>query len=63
MPIISTNLVEGRSNEEKERVIHEVTLACHRAVGTPRETNRIILNDMGRQHYGVGGISKKKSEV
>ncbi len=40
-----------------------ITEACHHAIEAPRETVRIILNDMSKQHYGVGGISKKQSEA
>ncbi|MCY1271423.1 2-hydroxymuconate tautomerase [compost metagenome] len=60
MPIITINLVEGRSDEQKEQLIHEVTEACHRALNAPRDSVRIILNDMPKQHYGVGGVSKRK---
>lgn len=60
MPIISINLLAGRSNKQKEALINEVTEACHRTLGAPRETIRIIINEMDAQHYGVGGVSKKK---
>lgn len=62
MPIVSIHLVEGRTDEQKEKLIHEVTEACHRALGAPRESVRVILTDMPKQHYGVGGVSKLKSE-
>jgi 4-oxalocrotonate tautomerase len=62
MPIITINLLEGRTDDLKEQLIHEVTEACHRAIGVPRESVRIVLSDMRKQHYGVGGISKAKSE-
>lgn len=62
MPIITINLLEGRSDDQKERLIHEVTEACHRALDAPRDAVRIIISDMSRQHYGVGGVSKAKAE-
>ena len=62
MPIITINLLEGRTDEQKERLIHEVTEACHRAIDAPRDSVRIIITDMRKQHYGVGGISKLKSQ-
>lgn len=62
MPIISIHLVEGRTDEQKEQLIHEVTEACHRALAVPRDAVRIILSDMASQHYGVGGQSRLKSE-
>ena len=60
MPIITINLLSGRTNEQKETLIHELTEACHRALGAPRESVRIMLNEMDDQHYGVAGVSKKK---
>lgn len=60
MPIITINLLAGRSDDQKESLIHEVTEACHRSPGAPRESVRIILNEMDDQHYGVAGVSKKK---
>ncbi|VVM84090.1 hypothetical protein PS647_02474 [Pseudomonas fluorescens] len=41
MPII--NLIEGPTDEHKERPIHEVADACHRAIDAPRETVKIII--------------------
>ncbi|MBA1223776.1 4-oxalocrotonate tautomerase family protein [Pseudomonas fulva] len=63
MPIITINLLEGRTDAQKEQLIHKVTEACHTALGAPRESVRIIISDMLKQHYGVGGISKSKSET
>ncbi|QTF92165.1 2-hydroxymuconate tautomerase [Halomonas sp. BM-2019] len=59
MPIITINLLAGRSDEQMEALIHEVTEACHRALGAPRESVRIILNEMEEQHFGVAGVSMK----
>lgn len=59
MPIITINLLSGRTDEQKESLIHEVTEACHRSLGASRESVRVILNQMDSQHYGVAGVSKK----
>ncbi|MFJ2287811.1 2-hydroxymuconate tautomerase [Pseudomonas iridis] len=61
MPIVQVNLLEGRSDDQKEKLIYEITEAFHRAIDAPRESVRIILNDMPKQNYGVGGVSKQKS--
>lgn len=62
MPIITINLLEGRTDDQKEQLIHEVIEACHKAIGAPRESVKIIISDMRKQHYGVDGASKAKSE-
>ncbi len=60
MPIAQINIVEGRTDEQKERLIHEVTDAIVRSLGAPVESVRIILNEMPRQHFGIAGQSVKK---
>lgn len=59
MPIIQIHMIEGRTNEQKEAVIHEVTEAMVRAVGTPKESVRVLINEMPKQHFGIGGESAK----
>ena len=60
MPIATINLVEGRTDEQKERLIEKVTLAIHEAIDAPIASVRIILNEMPKQHFGIGGQSAKK---
>ena len=59
MPIIQIHMIEGRTNEQKEAVIREVTEAMGRAVGTPKESVRVLINEMPKQHFGIGGESAK----
>jgi 4-oxalocrotonate tautomerase len=60
MPVIQANLIEGRSDEMKERLIEELTEACMRALDAPQESVRVIINEMPKQHFGIGGVSAKK---
>nr|WP_067297379.1 2-hydroxymuconate tautomerase [Marinobacterium profundum] len=60
MPIIQVNLMEGRSDEQKEALIHEITEAVHLAIEAPRESVRVLLNEMPKQHFGIGGQSARK---
>ena len=60
MPIATLNIIEGRTDEQKERLIEKVTLAINEAIDAPIETIRVILNEMPKQHYGIGGKSIKK---
>ena len=59
MPIIQIHMIEGRTNEQKEAVIREVTEAMVRAVGTPKESVRVLIHEMPKQHFGIGGESAK----
>lgn len=60
MPIATVNILEGRSEEKKELLIEKMTLAIHESLDAPIETIRIIVNEMPKKHYGIGGKSAHK---
>lgn len=60
MPIATINIIEGRSDEKKEKLIKMVTDAMEKSLDAPRETIRVIINEMPKQHYGIAGESIKK---
>ncbi|MEH6626696.1 MAG: 2-hydroxymuconate tautomerase [Motiliproteus sp.] len=60
MPIAQINIIEGRSDEQKENLIAEVTQAISRAIDAPPTTVRVIITEMPKQHFGIGGESVKK---
>ncbi|MBC7182473.1 MAG: 4-oxalocrotonate tautomerase family protein [Marinobacter sp.] len=60
MPVAQINILEGRSDEQKEMLIQEVTDAISRSLGAPVESVRIIITEMPKQHFGIGGQSAKK---
>ncbi|PHQ25838.1 2-hydroxymuconate tautomerase [Marinobacter guineae] len=60
MPVAQINILEGRSDEQKEMLIREVTDAISRSLSAPAENVRIIITEMPRQHFGIGGQSVKK---
>lgn len=60
MPIATINIVEGRSDDKKEKLIEKVSLAIAESLDAPLETVRVIINEMPKQHFGIGGKSAKK---
>jgi len=60
MPIAQINIIEGRSDEQKEALISEVTAAIVRSLGAPQQSVRVIINEMPKQHFGIAGESAKK---
>lgn len=60
MPIAHLYILEGRDEEKKERLIAEVTEAIHRAIDAPPEAVRVIITEMPKGHFGIGGQSAKK---
>ena len=60
MPIAQINIIEGRTDEQKENLISEVTDAIVRSLGAPIQSVRVIINEMPKQHFGIAGESVKK---
>jgi len=60
MPIATINIIEGRSDEKKEKLIESVSKAISQSLDAPIESVRIIINEMPKQHYGIAGNSVKK---
>ncbi|WP_028304157.1 2-hydroxymuconate tautomerase [Oceanospirillum maris] len=60
MPIAQLYILEGRSDEVKEALISEITEAMVKTLDAPREVVRVIVTEMPKQHFGMGGSSAKK---
>lgn len=60
MPIAHLHIMEGRSEEKKERLIAEVTEAICRSLDAKPESVRVIIQEMPKAHFGIGGVSAKK---
>lgn len=60
MPIVQIHIMEGRSDEQKEKMIEEVTQAVSRTLDAPEANVRILIDEMPKQHFGIGGQSAKK---
>lgn len=58
MPIITINLLSGRDNAKKTRLIREVAEAAARSLEAPIATVRVILNEVPPEHWGVGAETK-----
>ncbi|KAA0874948.1 2-hydroxymuconate tautomerase [Nitrincola tapanii] len=60
MPVAQIHLLEGRSDAQKEQLIAKVTEAIAQALDAPEASVRVILTEMPKQHFGIGGQSAKK---
>lgn len=59
MPLAQIQIMEGRSEEQKRAVIEKVTAALVEAVGVPIDTVRVIITEVPKAHWGIGGKSAK----
>jgi len=61
MPVVEITLIEGRSDEAKERLHAKVAQAIHEAIDAPKDSIRIIIREVPPLHFSAGGVSKNKS--
>ncbi|WP_419790464.1 2-hydroxymuconate tautomerase [Staphylococcus chromogenes] len=61
MPIVTVQLLEGRTDEQLKALVAEVTDAVKKTTHAQRDAISVIVEEMKPQHYGVGGT--RKSDV
>ncbi|VFU10771.1 2-hydroxymuconate tautomerase [Methylocella tundrae] len=58
MPIVEITLIEGRTYEDKSRLVAAVTEAIVSSIKAPREAVRIIIREVPAHHFAAGGVLK-----
>lgn len=61
MPLIQVMIIEGRTTEAKAALISGLTDATIAALGSNRESVRVIVQEVPMVHWGVGGVPKSAS--
>lgn len=56
MPIVEVHLIEGRTVEQKRKLVTEMTKAVVDSLNVKAEDVRIILSDMAKHDYSVAGV-------
>jgi len=56
MPIVTINILEGRTKDQKTNLIKNVSSAVMETLGAPPESVRVIINEMPFENYGIGGL-------
>jgi len=59
MPFAQIYLLEGRSEAQKQAVIENVTRALQEALGAPKDSIRVWIQDIPKENWGIAGISAK----
>lgn len=58
MPLVHIELIEGRSREQLRNMVQDVTEAIAKNTGAPKEHIHVVLSEMAKEHYAVGGVLK-----
>ena len=56
MPIIQVNLLEGRTIDQKKKLVANLTEAVVKSLDVKPDTVRIILQEMAKHNYAIGGV-------
>ena len=55
MPFIHVEMIEGRSREQKEALVKEVTEVVSKHIGDPTEHIHIIIQEIKAENLGQNG--------
>ncbi|WP_173918532.1 2-hydroxymuconate tautomerase [Halobacillus sp. Marseille-Q1614] len=55
MPIITVQMLEGRTDEQKKALVERVTNAVTETTCARREAVTVVIEEMKKQNYGVAG--------
>ncbi|MGE7917334.1 2-hydroxymuconate tautomerase [Viridibacillus sp. NPDC093762] len=58
MPIVTIKMIEGRTDDQKRDLVEKVTAAISESVDAPKENISIIIEEMQKSHFAVGGVRK-----
>jgi 4-oxalocrotonate tautomerase len=62
MPFAQIHILEGRTPEQKRKMLEEVTVALIKTLGVPRENVRIIIHEIPKGHWSVGGLTMEERD-
>ena len=56
MPVVKIDLWKGRERETKKELIKKVTSAVVDAIDCPAEAVQVIINEVDKDNWGIGGV-------
>ena len=55
MPVVTVNWLEGRTLQQKQELVAEITRLVHRVGGSPQERITVVVHDVPAENWGRGG--------
>ena len=59
MPFLHVHILEGRDEALRAKLIAALTDTICDTLGAPREDVRILIDEMPKENWGIGGKSAK----
>ncbi|MFC3040489.1 4-oxalocrotonate tautomerase [Virgibacillus xinjiangensis] len=60
MPLVNVQIMEGRSKEKIETMMENVTNTISESLDAPKENVRVIVTEVPKSHWAIGGTSAEK---
>ncbi|MFD1609477.1 4-oxalocrotonate tautomerase [Oceanobacillus luteolus] len=60
MPVIQIQMMEGRTPEKVGALIRNVTETVSDTLDAPEENVRVLVTEVPKTHWGIGGVSAKE---
>lgn len=57
MPLINIQVIEGRPQEKIDALMKNVTHTVSETLDAPKENVRVIVTEVPKTHWGIGGES------
>lgn len=55
MPIITVQMLEGRTDNQKRALVQKVTEAVSETIDAPAEKITVVIEEMAKNHYAIAG--------
>ncbi|WP_138419344.1 4-oxalocrotonate tautomerase [Aquibacillus sediminis] len=59
MPLVNIQIIEGRSQEKIDRLMENVTETVSQSLEAPKENVRVVVTEVPKTHWAIGGVSAK----
>ncbi|RDU38746.1 4-oxalocrotonate tautomerase [Neobacillus piezotolerans] len=59
MPLVNIQIMEGRSRETINDLMKNVTNIISETLNAPKENIRVIVTEVPKTHWAIGGTSAK----
>jgi 4-oxalocrotonate tautomerase len=56
VPLIVVKMLEGRSVEQKRRLVREMTTVVAKYTGAPEEQVDVVIDDYPKENWAKGGV-------
>ena len=56
MPVIVVKMIEGRSVEQKRRLVKEITNVVVKFTGVTDDQVHVIIEDYAKENWAAGGV-------